>query len=97
MLVEQGKVVTFATVPGAGSTMSMRLGYLVFCRILGWLALFAGSRASLHAELLVLRHENQVLRRATPKPPPGHPGDGAGVAPARGRPALDVSEPARPS
>jgi len=46
--------------------MSMRLGYLVFCRILGWLALFARSRASLHAELLVLRHENQVLRR-TPR------------------------------
>ena len=68
MLVEQGKVVTFATVPGAGSTMSMRLGYLVFCRILGWLALVARSRGSLHAELLVLRHENQVLRRATPKP-----------------------------
>jgi putative transposase len=41
--------------------MSMRLGYLVFCRILDWLALFACSRASLHAELLVLRHENQVL------------------------------------
>ena len=48
--------------------MSLRLGYLVFCRILGWLALVARSRASLHAELLVLRHENQVLRRANPKP-----------------------------
>jgi len=48
--------------------MSMRLGYLVFCRLLGWLALFARSRASLHAKLLVLRHENQMLRRVIPKP-----------------------------
>ncbi|MBT8226621.1 MAG: transposase family protein [Dactylosporangium sp.] len=48
--------------------MSVRLMYLVFCRILAWLALFTRSRASLHAELLVLRHENQVLRRTIPKP-----------------------------
>jgi putative transposase len=48
--------------------VSVRLGYLVFCRILAWLALLAHSRASLHAELLVLRHENQVLRRTNPKP-----------------------------
>jgi hypothetical protein len=48
--------------------VSARLAYLVFCRILAWLALLARSRASLHAEVLVLRHENQVLRRANPKP-----------------------------
>jgi putative transposase len=48
--------------------VSARLAYLVFCRILDWLALLARSRASLHAELLVMRHENQVLRRANPKP-----------------------------
>ncbi len=48
--------------------MSVRLVYLVFCRILEWLALLARSRASVHAELLVLRHENQVLRRGNPKP-----------------------------
>jgi hypothetical protein len=40
----------------------------MFCRILGWLALLARSRGSPHAELLVLRHENQVLRRTNPKP-----------------------------
>jgi transposase InsO family protein len=42
--------------------------YLVFCRILAWLALLTRSRADLHAELLVLRHENQALRRTNPKP-----------------------------
>lgn len=48
--------------------MSVRLAYLLFSRILAWLTLLARSRASLHAELLVLRHENQVLRRANSKP-----------------------------
>jgi len=48
--------------------VSVRPLYLVFCRILAWLALLARSRAGLHAELLVLRHENQVLRRTNPKP-----------------------------
>jgi len=42
--------------------------YLVFCRILAWLAPLTRSRTSLHAELLVLRPENQVLRRTNPKP-----------------------------
>jgi len=42
--------------------------YLAFCRILAWLALLTRSRADLHAELLVLHHENQVLRRTNPKP-----------------------------
>ena len=35
---------------------------------LAWLALLTRSRTDLHAELLVLRHENQVLRRSGPKP-----------------------------
>src|SRR5438046_10083183 len=48
--------------------MSTRLLYLMFCRILEWLALLPRSHASLHAELLVLRHENQVLRRTNPRP-----------------------------
>lgn len=36
--------------------------------ILAWLALLARSRACLHAELLVLRHDNQVLPPAKPRP-----------------------------
>jgi len=50
--------------------MSLRLLYLIFIRICGWLALFARSAASKDAELLVLRHEIAVLRRQNPKPRP---------------------------
>ena len=45
--------------------MSFRLLYLVFVRIVGWLALLARSSASKDAEILVLRHEAAVLRRGT--------------------------------
>ncbi len=48
--------------------MSLRLLYLIFVRILGWLWLLGQSSASKNVELLVLRHEVAVLRRANPKP-----------------------------
>ncbi|MFE4678025.1 integrase [Streptomyces sp. NPDC056721] len=48
--------------------MSLRLHYLVFTRLLGWLALLCRSSASKDIELLVLRHEVAVLRRTDPKP-----------------------------
>jgi len=44
------------------------LPYLIFTRVLAWLALLARSRAALNAEILILRHEVAVLRRANPRP-----------------------------
>jgi len=48
--------------------MALRLLYLVFCRVLGWLALLTSTSAAKDVEILVLRHENAVLRRMNPKP-----------------------------
>ena len=48
--------------------MSLRLLYLVFVRLCSWLVLLSRSSASKNAELLVLRHEVAVLRRAHPQP-----------------------------
>jgi transposase InsO family protein len=42
--------------------------YLVFCRIVGWLALLTYTSAAKEVEILVLRHENAILRRQNPKP-----------------------------
>ncbi|MEY9906870.1 putative transposase [Catenulispora sp. MAP12-49] len=48
--------------------VSMRLLHLLFCRIASWLVLLGRSGAAKDVELLVLRHEVAVLRRANPKP-----------------------------
>ena len=48
--------------------MSLRLLYLVFLQLLNLLLLLGRSSTSKDVELLVLRHEVAVLRRAHPKP-----------------------------
>lgn len=50
--------------------MLIRLVYLFVVRVLGWLALLAGSDAAKDVEILVLRHEVAVLRREVARPRP---------------------------
>jgi hypothetical protein len=45
-----------------------RLLYLVFCHVTCWLSLLARSDAAKDIEILVLRHENAVLRRQAGRP-----------------------------
>ena len=49
-------------------SVSLRLIYVIFLQLVNLLVLLGCSSASKDVELLVLRHEVVVLRRANPKP-----------------------------
>jgi putative transposase len=55
-------------VPCFGHDQGRRLLYLILLGLLGWLTLLGRASSSKDVELLVLRHEVAVLRRATPRP-----------------------------
>jgi putative transposase len=50
--------------------VALRLMYLIFLRLVCWVALLVRSDASKDAEILVLRHQLAVLRRQVARPRP---------------------------
>ena len=53
---------------GTITAVSLRLLYLIFRQVLGLVLLLGRTSCSKEVELLVLRHEVAVLRRANPRP-----------------------------
>jgi putative transposase len=53
--------------PGMITEVPLRLLYLIFSHVLSWLTLLPRASSSKDVELLVLRHEVAVLRRANPR------------------------------
>ena len=50
----------------------LRLIYVMFSKLLGWMVLRSRSDTTKEIEILLLRHQLAVLRRRTPRPRRGH-------------------------
>ena len=48
--------------------MALKLTYLTFAKLLGWMVLRIRSDTTKDIEILVLRHQLAVLQRRTPRP-----------------------------
>ena len=71
--------------------MALRLIYLTFAKLLGWMVLRFCSDTSKDIEILVLRHQLAVLQRREPRPRiPGPTADSPLPSPGCYPPAADL-------